>query len=142
MPAKPKVTEAVFIAFIENGTSRLTPKALHQLVAELPELREKFAEVQAPGFPHIHRQFSFLADVVEAFACDRERDVPYHAALEAAFALIYFSRDIDLIPDFLEEVGYTDDAAVAATVLHRHATVFARLAAARHLTWPELTPAK
>jgi uncharacterized membrane protein YkvA (DUF1232 family) len=142
MPAKPKVTEADFIAFIESGTKRLAPKTLHQLVAELPDVREKFAEVQAPGFPHIHRQLHFLADVVEDFACDREREMPYQAALEAAFALIYFSRDIDLIPDFLEEVGYTDDAAVAATVLHRHATVFAKLAAARNLTWPELAPAK
>lgn len=141
MPATPKITEADFIAFIESGSRRITPAALHRLVAELPELREKFPSVQAPGYPHIHRQLAFLADLIEDIAGDRLRDVPFYTAIEGAFALIYFARDVDLIPDFLDEVGYTDDAAIVATVLHRHEEVFRHLAQDRRLTWPALIPA-
>lgn len=129
-----------FIAFIESGSRKLTPRTLHQLISDLPELREKFAEVVAPGFPRVHRQLWLLADFVESFAMDSNRDVPYQAAIEGAFALLYLARDVDLIPDFISEIGFTDDAAVVATVMHRHAETFEQFATARKLKWDEICP--
>jgi uncharacterized membrane protein YkvA (DUF1232 family) len=136
------LTSADFVEFIEANAAKVTPRVLAALVSELPDLRDKFPEVSAPGFPKMHRQLWFLGEVVEAFALQREQDFPFRAAVEAAFALLYFARDIDLIPDFLSEIGYTDDAAVVATVLLRNADVFAAYAAAASLDWEEFRPAE
>jgi uncharacterized membrane protein YkvA (DUF1232 family) len=134
------LTSADFVEFIEANAAKITPRVLAALVSELPDLRDKFPEVNAPGFPKVHRQLWFLAEVVEAFALEREQDFPFRAAIEAAFALLYFARDIDLIPDFLSEIGYTDDAAVVATVMLRNADAYAAYAAAASLDWDEFRP--
>jgi uncharacterized membrane protein YkvA (DUF1232 family) len=118
-----------FAAFVQRGGAEVTPATLHRLAALLPELREKFAEIHAPGFPAAPAQFSFLALVVEAVATDAYRDLSYGAIGEAAFALLYLSRDVDIIPDMVEDIGYLDDAAVAAQVIQRHAAEFGEFSA-------------
>ena len=129
-----------FLDYVSRGAAKVTPAALHELYGKLPELRGRFAEVQAEGFPKTPEQLEFLADVVTAFVSDGCREIPYAAISEAAFALLYLDREIDLIPDFLPRVGLADDAAVAATVLHRHASDFGRFAAEQGKNWAEFGP--
>lgn len=62
--------------------------------------------------------------------------MPYGAALEAAFAVSYFAREGDLIPDTLGAIGLIDDIAVAQTVLLRNAAAFQALSTATKLPWP------
>ncbi|MEA3208980.1 MAG: hypothetical protein QOE70_2037 [Chthoniobacter sp.] len=132
------LNSAEFPAFVARGAAKITPATLHRLHAVLPDLREKFPEVHAPGFPNAPAQFEFLAKVIEAFASDRYRDLTYAAAGEAAFALLYLARDIDLIPDGVEEIGYLDDAMVAATVLQLHAAEFGKFARRQGLDWSQI----
>ena len=42
---------------------------------------------------------------------------------EVAFALLYFLKGFDRIPDSVPEVGLLDDAMIVQTVLQRHETV-------------------
>ena len=138
MPAPtPSINETDFIHYIENGATRLTPRAVQQLVSDLPELRDEFAKMRASAFPETERQLWFLAAIVEGVWTDTYRDMPYRAALEAAFAVSYFHRAVDLIPDSLEVIGLTDDAAVVQTVLARNARVYEKFAAATQLNWAE-----
>jgi uncharacterized membrane protein YkvA (DUF1232 family) len=134
--------EAEFIEFIEHNTARITPRTLARLIGELPDLREKLPALDAAGLPQTRKQLAFLAEVVETFALQQpaHSDLPYAAALEAAFALQYFHRAIDLVPDSLGAVGYIDDAAVAAAVLARHAGTFEKLAAELRHDWSTLAP--
>jgi len=125
---KPLLGSAEFEQFVERGGSKVTPATIFRLALLLPELREKFASVQAPGFSKAPAQFEFLARVVDAVAQDSYRDLSYAAIGEAAFALLYLARDVDIIPDCVEDIGYLDDAAVAAAVIARNAAEFAKFA--------------
>ncbi len=124
----PDFDVAEFMAFIDRGSARLTPRAFYRLVSELPDIREKAPAFRGAGLTHAEEQIIFLADVVDAFAMQTEQDLPYRAALDAAFALMYFHRDFDLIPDSLGAIGFVDDAAIVSTVLLKHASAFAAVA--------------
>ena len=119
-----QLTGADFIAFITRGASRLTPAEVQQLVSDLPELRTRFGLLREAGYPDAEQQIILLSQVVELVWTDRYRDMPYGAALEAAFAVSYFAREGDLIPDTLGAIGLIDDIAVAQTVLLRNAAAF------------------
>ena len=132
------ITEAHFQQFISEGATRLTPRALHELVSELPEMRSRFAEIGAAGFPKAERQLALLADALERFATERTGDLPYKAALEAAFALSYFHRDVDLNPDTLGSVGFADDAAVIEIAFSRNAGALRDFAKANGHDWSKV----
>lgn len=127
-------------ALLECGPQRVTPQEVRALRTALPALRKRFDELALPRFPKLGRQLGFLADVVEAFANDRDETLPYHVGVDAAFALIYLQSESDLIPDWQGDYGYTDDATVVALVLLRHAEVLHRFAAAEHLDWSLVDP--
>lgn len=58
--------------------------------------------------------FSMLAD----FFSGKYRKIPLKTGIKLLGALLYFVFIIDLIPDFLAVVGFTDDAAVLAWVIN------------------------
>jgi uncharacterized membrane protein YkvA (DUF1232 family) len=133
------LTEADFIALITHGASRLTPADVQQLVSDMPDLRERFCSLHEAGYPGAERHLSFLSQAVELVWTDQYRDMPYGAALEAAFAVSYFAREGDLIPDNLGAIGLIDDIAVAQTVLLLNAPAFQAFSAARKLPWADVS---
>jgi uncharacterized membrane protein YkvA (DUF1232 family) len=139
-PASQRPSREDFAEFIATHAAQVTPAAIHELHGRLPDLREKVAGIDAAGFPQAPAQFRFLADVIEGFVSDRLPDLPLSAASEAAFALQYLDRPIDLIPDNVGPLGFTDDATVAATVLLRHASHFADAAHAQGADWATIAP--
>lgn len=131
------INETEFLNYIENGASRLTPRQVQQLVSDLPDLRDEFAKMRASTFPGVERQLFFLAAIVEAVWTESYLDMPYRAALEAAFAVSYFHRAVDLIPDSIEGIGLMDDAAIVQTVIGRNASAYEKFADAIQLDWVE-----
>lgn len=138
--SKPEITETDLHEYIASHAARLTPHALHQIVAALPEIRAEFPKIGAAGFAKAERQLRLLAGVVESFAADRMRDLPYRVALEAAVGLSYFHRDVDLIPDVLGAQGYMDDAAIIETIVARNPDALADFAQTHALDWSEVKP--
>lgn len=137
MPStQPDIDESDFFHFIENGARRLSPRQVQQIVSDLPEVSAEFPKLRTSDFPETERQLDFLAALVEAVWTERYRDIPYGAALEAAFAVSYFHRAEDLIPDSIEGIGLIDDAAIVATVFARNASEFAKFAEATKREWP------
>jgi uncharacterized membrane protein YkvA (DUF1232 family) len=45
---------------------------------------------------------------------------------------------VDLVPDTLGQVGYTDDAAIVAAVLQRNSVAFSRIAHKHGKSWDTL----
>jgi uncharacterized membrane protein YkvA (DUF1232 family) len=137
MKSDPKklIARTDFDEFVESGGRKVTPATLQRLAIVLPDLREKFNSVSAPGFSKAPAQLEFFARVVEAVAADSYRDLSYAAIGEAAFALLYLARDVDIIPDCIERLGYLDDAAVAATVIERNAAEFVGFASHTGSDW-------
>lgn len=127
-------------SFIERGARKITPRQLHEIHQRLGEVRESLPGIKVPGFPQAEPQLRFLARVVRECALDHERELSYYALSEAAFAISYFSNDVDIIPDFVPEIGLTDDAAVVALVLARHREEFIRFARTHHIPPETIDP--
>ena len=63
---------------------------------------------------------SAAACFIEEQIVGRNRDVAEEPVAEAAFALLYFQRSTDLIPDSIPGMGLLDDAIIVRIVLDRH----------------------
>ena len=62
-------------------------------------------------------QLPFAEDLLTAYYCAFDRDTPREVQAALIGALAYFVLPIDLIPDVLPVIGYTDDAAVLAAAI-------------------------
>ncbi len=134
-----KFTESDLVELIMRGAARLTPAEAHRLVAEMPDHREQFARLRDSGYPEAERQLWFLSHIVEQVWTDQYREMPYGAALEAAFAVTYFLREGDLIPDSIGPIGLVDDIAVVQVVFLRNAVAYELFRAGTHLDWADFT---
>ncbi len=78
----------------------------------------------------------FAEDAVAAFYCATDSKTPLHARAILLAAVAYFVLPIDVIPDAIAGLGFTDDATVLATavaVAGAHITAGHREAARRAL---------
>jgi uncharacterized membrane protein YkvA (DUF1232 family) len=115
--------------FIADGARRITPTHLDKLVRWLPEIR--LAITQVTEFPSLPDQVEFLAEVVEDFHAGLNRSIPFMAIAEAAFALFYLRKGVDIIPDAVPGSGLADDAAIITAVFERYKEPFLRHVLAR-----------
>ena len=119
--------------FIQNQARALSLAELVRLTADLPALRERFATIPARTYPSLADQLQFLSLVVE----DQVVQNPAGQMVgEAAFALLYFQRASDLIPDSIPGMGLLDDAMIVRIVLGRNEQVFKFNPHGDKLSWP------
>jgi uncharacterized membrane protein YkvA (DUF1232 family) len=108
--------------FILEGARRVKPASLGRLIRQLPEIR--LVATQVTEFPQLPDQVEFLAQLIEDFYSGLSPDIPYTAIAEAAFALSYLRKGIDIIPDSISGVGYADDAAIINMVFETYKQPF------------------
>lgn len=65
----------------------------------------------------IGRAIPFSEDVLAAFYCVRDPQTATRVRLVLLGALAYFVMPVDMMPDFLPILGFTDDAAVLAAAI-------------------------
>ena len=78
----------------------------------------------------------FTEDAVAAFYCATDKNTPTYVRAVLFGALAYFVMPVDLIPDFIAGLGYTDDATVlmaAFSAVRNHLTPEHRSRARRYL---------
>jgi uncharacterized membrane protein YkvA (DUF1232 family) len=126
-------------AYVVSHSQKVTRRVFENLLRQLPLLKAEFTQINAPNYPHLIEQLEFLADLVEDYVEGADKDIPSIAASEAAFALIYTHRAIDLIPDFVQNLGHGDDSAVVRSVLVRHERALAEYAVRQGLDWSAIT---
>jgi uncharacterized membrane protein YkvA (DUF1232 family) len=120
--------------FIESQARALSHADLEALILDLAGLRSRLTEV-AQRYPNFTEQFEFLALVVETESTKLNGDsIPQHVT-EAAFALLYFQRAADLIPDMIPGLGLLDDAMIVNMVLRRNERAFRAYSHASRLSW-------
>jgi uncharacterized membrane protein YkvA (DUF1232 family) len=59
----------------------------------------------------------FAEDLLAAYYCAFDRKTPLRVQATLIGALAYFVMPLDVVPDILPVLGFTDDAAVLATAL-------------------------
>jgi uncharacterized membrane protein YkvA (DUF1232 family) len=101
-------------------------------------LKLEFTGINAPNFPHLVDQLTFLTDVVEDFAEGAADDVPYVVIAAAVFALIYTHGQVDLIPASNPQFGHGDDSSVVRVVLIEHERVLFNYAVNRGINWSRI----
>jgi uncharacterized membrane protein YkvA (DUF1232 family) len=119
--------------FIQSQARALSLAELDRLTADLPALRERFAKIPAQTYPYLADQLQFLSLVVEDQVV---RDPAGEIVGEAAFALLYFQRSTDLIPDSIPGMGLLDDAMIVRIVLGRYEQAFKVSPHGYTLSWP------
>lgn len=63
------------------------------------------------------RKLPFAEDVVALWYCARDEETPTATKAMLLAALAYFVLPVDVIPDWIVGLGYTDDAAVIAAAV-------------------------
>jgi uncharacterized membrane protein YkvA (DUF1232 family) len=68
-------------------------------------------------FKRVAAKLPFAEDLLSAYYCAFDRETPRHVQAALLGAIAYFILPFDFIPDMLPVLGFTDDAAVLATVI-------------------------
>lgn len=116
---------------LERGAACVQPADLDRLRRMLPALRSKAARITDSAV--LPRRLGLLMQLVEEAPAGDEAP----ALREAAFALYYFLKGHDLIPDHVPEVGLLDDALLVDAVFRRNALELRSRWTARDRVWPE-----
>jgi uncharacterized membrane protein YkvA (DUF1232 family) len=119
-------------AYVERGAALVTPEAIAALQRLRKPLHRKIDAVKQSG--HLRHRLELLATYFEEAGADGHKGTPAHC--DATFALLYFLKGFDRIPDSVPEVGLLDDAMIVQSVLQRNTTTFRAHWLRRRRTWP------
>jgi len=102
--------------YIDGGSELVTAEAIASLRSLRKSLREKIADLTESA--RLRSRLELLATVFDE-TC-RDVRIGSRAQREIAFALLYFLKGVDRIPDSVPEIGLLDDAMVVQIILQRH----------------------
>ncbi len=119
-------------AYVDRGAALVTPEAIAALRRLRQPLHRKIDALKESG--HLRHRLELLAVYFEEAGSDGHKGTPAHR--DVAFALLYFLKGFDRIPDSLPEVGLLDDAMIVQIVLQRHAVTLRGHWLRRRRTWP------
>lgn len=93
--------------------SRQEMQKMRQAARDERTVKEKFWE----AVKRLARNLPFTEDLVAAYYCAFDPATDFKVKATLVGALAYFILPIDVIPDALPLIGFTDDAAVLALAL-------------------------
>jgi uncharacterized membrane protein YkvA (DUF1232 family) len=117
--------------YVDRGAEIINAEAILALRRLLGPLQAKIAEVV--DSVHLRNRLEVLARYFDEACHDGQTGTPAHR--EAAFALLYFLKGFDRIPDTVPEIGLLDDALIVEVVLSRNATAYRAHWLRRHRVW-------
>jgi uncharacterized membrane protein YkvA (DUF1232 family) len=123
---------AEVINTVLNEDGRYIPKSI--------ERDERTARGLMPKLMKLVGKIPFADDLVASWYAARDPKTPMRAKAILFAAVAYFVTPLDLLPDFITGLGFTDDATVLATALGlvgMHVKETHRTAARRLLRMPE-----
>lgn len=119
--------------YLDRGATLVDAGAIAALGRLRAPLLAKISTMPQPGI--LHRQLGLLATYFDESNAGTAE--PSAALREVAFALLYFLKGFDRIPDTVPEVGLLDDALIVQAVLQRQETVLRAHWLRCRREWPE-----
>lgn len=106
--------------YIENERSNMSAAQIRKLAKFTPQLQEKMKTDQAQQHFDLQENTMCLVGILHSLSSRNCRDpLPLDLA-EAGVAASYLLKSVDIIPDFIPEIGLTDDARLVARVFERN----------------------
>ena len=103
--------ERVYATF-EHGTNGFSEKDMEKLKAE-----RETAERKSTHLDEQFESFRLTWSLLQDYWSGDYKNIPWKLAASIGFAVTYLVSPLDIIPDFLPLLGFTDDAAVFALVI-------------------------
>lgn len=109
--------------YIVAAREEITAHDVRRFPAIRKQIEAKLQSEQALQHHDLHLGLEVLYKFLSSPAAQTTGDPLPGDLAEAAFALNYFLKGIDLIPDSVPEIGLTDDARIVACVLARNPSI-------------------
>jgi uncharacterized membrane protein YkvA (DUF1232 family) len=110
----PVLTERELRAAVLELANTLAPADVGDLLAEEAALRDRAAALDGPPGTLLRTQLDLALACLHDHAAGRCPQIPYYTISVLAAGLAYLVDELDLIPDFLPQIGTLDDALVMA----------------------------
>ncbi len=118
--------------YVERGGALVTSRSLTGLRTLRGPLLAKISGLERGAL--LRQRLELLGLFLDECAAERATLTP--AIRESAFALLYFLKGFDRIPDTVPEIGLLDDALVVDAVLERNAAALRAHWLRRQRLWP------
>lgn len=92
----------------------LAPADVETLMQREPQLRERAAGFDGEKLALLRRQANLALDCLQDHLNGDCPQIPYYTIGLLAAAVCYFADSLDIVPDFLSDIGAFDDGAVMA----------------------------
>lgn len=116
--------------YLEKGAALVTPQAIDSLRKLRLPLQQKIAALGDSD--HLRQRTELLATYFDENLSNPSAEI----FREVTFALLYFLKGFDRIPDTVLEIGLLDDALIVQTVLQRHSAALRAHWLRQGRTWP------
>lgn len=110
--------------FVTQGGQSVTAGEVGAFRNHLAAYKLKAEMLEAAGQPRLREQSSLLLRYIEDVLDDVHVPEDFSALPEAVFAMRYLAKGVDIIPDSVPGIGYSDDAEVVHAVLLAHGGEF------------------
>jgi uncharacterized membrane protein YkvA (DUF1232 family) len=117
--------------YLQHGAACVTDHDFACLRQALPLIRVKADGAEASG--RLRERTALFCQYLSELPLDED----LAARREIAFALLYFLRGADLIPDSVPKIGLLDDALLMDTAFARNLHGLRTHWAAHHRPWPD-----
>ena len=117
-----KLNKIINKEFLVAGAAKLTEESVKLIYENLP----KYSEIVDPNSPlqqyddKIHKMYHILKNHFS----DQEDEVSFAVVRACAFVLGYLVQDVDIVPDYISEVGELDDAILVKVMLDLYSEEF------------------
>jgi uncharacterized membrane protein YkvA (DUF1232 family) len=108
-------TEEILESF-NSSMKNVDDVKINQVLKKEKAIEEKRSKLNPVKFFLLFKQVKLAFEMLKDYKQKKYRNVPWKAIAMIVTALVYFLNPIDLIPDFMGVLGFTDDAIVLAFV--------------------------
>lgn len=100
--------------FFKNATGKASRYARNtgSLLQLLKDVLNKTNALKGEGYEALREKVGVLARLLKAYTSGEYKAVPWKTLTRIIAVLIYFLSPIDLIPDILPVIGFSDDIAL------------------------------
>lgn len=110
-----RVLQSIFFrnATRKAGRYASNTKSLLELLQQALSKSNQIAESENKGmFVVLRERITVLGRMLKAYASGQYRVLPWKSLLKITAAILYFVSPIDVIPDLVPVLGFTDDVAL------------------------------